>query len=655
MGNICWDFPLLGTANINGKNNAAITLFRGSGIMDGLVREICQNSLDAHDDSLGSDKPVKVRFKLVKLKKSDFKALLDFGSVLQGAKSYWENSRNKTDDILKFIADAQATLDLEEIPMLVMSDYNTTGLNGMKASEGENNYWDILVNTEGISKKQNENSAGSFGIGKNAPFAYSGLSMVFYNTLAKDGGRGFEGVCHLVTTQRLYTADNTYRPTQSTGKYLNLIDPFTGNPIVPDDHELLAEIPEFNRSTFGTDVAIMGFKISEYPEWEKYTAIAAIKNFVLAIHLGKLVVDIESSTAFYHIDKDNVDKLLNNDFKNEEQLRYTRQIYETVTTVEPQKKRIAEDGDLTIFLNYKESYVGAVSRFRSTGMLINTTMESLPHYNVVIIVNDVGVKDLSLTLRAAEPPQHTEWKAKNITDNRTLHNKAQRYIRNIQKTIQDSLDAIESVSITSQMDAGIGDYLPANDGKTTSEETDALKTDIKINQIFSEGRIFYKRQYESAESAQGTDTGIGGTPAGKNKHKKRVKKRIKVVNPDDPREPDVGVKPGVGKVRISSIRNIKHRIFYMAANKYRFIVDVDKPIERAFIEFSAGRDDEELDKLVVKNVKAEGTPLAVVNGDKIGPVSLHEGSNTIYVEFDNHEIMALVPSFTMEEVISNEK
>ena len=61
-------------------------------------------------------------------------------------------------------------------------------------------------------------------------------------------------------------------------------------------------------------------------------------------------------------------------------------------------------------------------------------------FSVVIVVNDVGEMDLSKTLREAEPPQHTEWKAKNITDNRDLHNRAARYIRNIGKEIQKALD-----------------------------------------------------------------------------------------------------------------------------------------------------------------------------------------------------------------------
>ena len=55
MGKICWDFPLLGTASVSGSNNAAITMFKGAGIMDGLAREVCQNSLDARDGDVPAE------------------------------------------------------------------------------------------------------------------------------------------------------------------------------------------------------------------------------------------------------------------------------------------------------------------------------------------------------------------------------------------------------------------------------------------------------------------------------------------------------------------------------------------------------------------------------------------------------------------------
>lgn len=651
MGKICWDFPLLGTGNESGNNIAAITMFKGSGVMDGLAREICQNSLDAKDNSLPSDKPVRVKFELFDIKKSEYPMFKSYEEAVDRSIEYWDNSPLCTPSIKDFLSNIKSALDSETIPMLVMSDYNTVGLNGVNASPNEQSFWKLLVNTEGISIKQNENSAGSFGIGKNAPYAYSSLNLVFYNTLAKDGGRAFEGVTRLVTTQREY--NGTMRPTQPIGKYLYLIDDYTGRPILPTDDCPLANMEAFNRSETGTDVAVVGFKKSDYSNWERLTAVAVIKNFVLAIMNGKLIVTIKSPNIKYEITAENLEQLLFKEFDSEAQLKYSRQTFETIKKGELIKAKIAEKDDLSIYVKYDEKYSASLSRFRSTGMLINTTTNDvLPHFSVVIIVNDVGEMRLSKTLRSAEPPQHTEWRAKNITDNLTLKNRAGRYIRKIGKEIQSVLDDFDRADITDKMDAGIGNYLPdASDSSGTTEGTDGLKTDVKIKEIKSyDGRVFYNSQYESAESASGVETQQSGVKTGKKKRKKRSKSKIPVVNPGGKSQ---GVSTGKGKVKIVSPKIVEHRTFYLAGNKYRCFINSPDDYEKVFIQYFAGRDDDKQDSLVVKNLKLEGSPRIEINSEKIGPISLKKGINTMYVEFSNNEIMAVVPVFTME--VSNEK
>lgn len=204
-----------------------------------------------------------------------------YEEAVESSIEYWNNSPLCTPSITEFLSNIKTALDSETIPMLVMSDYNTVGLNGVNASPHEQSFWNLLVNTEGISIKQNDNSAGSFGIGKNAPFAYSALNLVFYNTLAKDGGRAFEGVTRLVTTQREY--NGTMRPTQPIGKYLYLIDDYTGRPILPSDDCPIAQMGVFNRTEIGTDVAVVGFKKSDYTDWERLTAVAIIKTLFLRL------------------------------------------------------------------------------------------------------------------------------------------------------------------------------------------------------------------------------------------------------------------------------------------------------------------------------------------------------------------------------------
>jgi hypothetical protein len=642
----------LGTGNQSGNNIAAITMFKGTGIMDGLAREVCQNSLDAKDKELSAETPVKVKFELVEIRRDDFPMFEGYKEALESSIAYWQTSPLSTPKIMEFLYNVRTALDQETIPMLVMSDYNTVGLNGVNAKDDEKSFWDLLVNTEGISIKQDDNSAGSFGIGKNAPFAYSALNLVFYNTLAKDGGRAFEGVARLVTTQREY--NGSMRKTQPIGKYLYLEDEYTGRPILPSDDCSLAQIDAFNRTETGTDVAVVGFKKNDYDDWEDKTAVAIIKNFILSIINGKLEVTIKSPGALYEIRKDTIEDLLYKTFTNDPQLKYTKQIFETITKTTPRKVKISEKEDLSIYVRYDDGYSQSLSRFRSTGMLINTTTNDvLPHFSVVIVVNDVGELDLSKTLREAEPPQHTEWKAKNITDNRELHNKAARFIRNIAKEIQKALDEFEKADITDKMDGGVGSYLPdASDNSTSSEGTDGLKTDIKISEISSyDGRVFYNSQYESAEGGTGKIAPKSGLKTGKKKRKKKTNVKIPVVTPGS--GSDKGAKSGSGKVKIATVNIRDHRTYYLAGNKYRAYINSPADYDKVYIQYFAGREDDKQDELKIKNVKLEGQPRIDVHGDKIGPISLKEGKNIIYIEFESNEIMAVIPVFTME--VANEK
>ena len=654
MNKVCWDFPLLGTASLQGNNDGNIQMFKGTGIMDGLAREVCQNSLDARDSDVPSDLPVQVNFKLFYINKSDFSVFSELKSVIDESRSYWNSNTEVTDDIIGFLDNVDKYLEMDRIPVLMMSDYNTIGLNGIDPKPGEISYWNLLVNTEGISKKEDKNSAGSFGIGKRAPFAYSGLSTVFYNTLAKDGGKGFEGVSHLVTSQKDY--QDTKLPTQSSGKYLFLLNEYQGRPILPEDECELAKLPEFKRTKNGTDVAIFGFKLDEYDNWENAIGIAVLKNFILAIKDHKLEVNIESPEKRIHISDKCLEDLLYKQYKSEIQLKTTRQIFETVTKTEPRYANIAETNDLSIYVKYDDAYSATFSRFRSTGMLINTTSESLPHYSVVVIANDVGETILSSTLRKSEPPQHTEWKAKNITDNRALHNLAAKFIRNIFKEVQKVLDEFERVEISEKMDAGIGNYLPNSAEGASTEGTDGLRTDIRITEIkTNQGKKLYSNQYESAATAVGDETQRTGVKAGKKKKRKKGKEKIVVVEPSqDPNSNKSGVAPGEGLVKIASLEGIENRIFHLSQNAYRMFIDSPSEYSNVFIQFYAGRDDNDQDSIDIEWVKEENKPRYEVHHSKVGPIELKKGPNTIHVGFENRELMALVPIFT-REIKANEK
>ena len=259
---------------------------------------------------------------------------------------------------------------------------------------------------------------------------------------------------------------------------------------------------------------------------------------------------------------------------------------------------------------------------------------------------------LSQVLRKAEPPQHTEWKAKNITDDRDLHNKAASYIRNINKKIQECFDKFEKTDVTNRMDAGIGNFLPDTSIEGANEGNDGLKTDIKIREIVSyDGRIFYNSKYDTAETANGQNTTNKGVKTGKKKRKKKNGHPIQVVKPEGDNKK--GVSTGHSNVRIIALDITEHRTFHINSNKYRLYINSPEVYDKVFIQYYAARDDEGQDALIVKNIKIGSDAMQPINKEKIGPISINQGTNILDVEFEDSEIMAVIPVFTRE--VSYEK
>lgn len=666
MGKICLDFPLLGTGNEVGTNNAAYALFKSNEVMNSLAREVTQNSLDAKNKELGDNVPVRLKFELVKINKKDFPLFAEYERAIDQSHKYWQKSGLCTDDIMTMLNEIKAYLIKDEIPMLVMSDYNTNGLEGVNAKEGEVSYWHLLADSEGISIKPDENSLGSYGIGKNAPFAYSKLNMVLYNTFAKDGGRAFQGVTHLVTSQREFKSKMAR--TMPTGKYLYLEDEITGRPILPKDNCSLANIDVFKRSAneFGTDVAIVGFDVESYANWEQELAVALIKNFTLAIMNGKLEVEVKNGKNSTVISKETLNDILFKEYNNENHLDLTRTIVETVQSPDKvAQERICEDGDLTICVKYKDGYDRIRAHFRSTGMLINITEESFLGYSIVIIVNDVKTSKLSKTLAKAEPPQHNIWAGRYVHNNEKLRNTVNRYLRSIKSKVKDLLDSIRVQSVNSIIDAGTGEYLAGvESGAVNGSVNDDLKVNLKITEIVTNsGKTIFNPENtwgeetpaSKAKGKKTKDSGESKRDKGKGKRdedKPKRKRKDTEVTPDENGVP--GITRGDGYNRIIDMHIADCRIHYLGADRYKLYVNSPQDYENVYIECFAGRDSSNShDAVKIKTVKTKLGSLLTVNGVQAGPVSLKNGDNDIFIEFENHEYMSILPQF--KRVISVRK
>lgn len=644
MGEVRWDFPICGTASTSGSNDAGITTFQDDKL-DNLIREVCQNSLDARNRAVPADEPVRVKFRLFEIERDRFEVFRGLERTLAGAHEFWHDNTSLTPDTSNLLDMLSRYLGMKKIPVLLISDYNTTGLTGVKPARGKISHWDQLVNTEGVSIKQDANSAGSFGIGKNAPFVYSGLRTVFYSTLAIDGGRAFEGVARWVSTLREY--HDKKKKTFPVGKYLYLEDELTGSPIFPEHECDIANIDEFRRLEPGTDIAIAGFKTNEYKEWEKQAVVAVLSNFILSIFTGRLEVEIQTPFRRYLVSKNELEKLLDETPRDDKKLILARQIYMTLTNSKPRFFSIAEKNDLSIYVRYDENFtLRCCARFRA-GMLINAKGTTPRHYTAVIIANDVGKMMLTTTLKATESPRHNEWERKNVRD-KQLRKRATEYLKAIGKALVKVLDEYDNADITDCMDAGVGNYLPDVSVETPGRGTDALRKDVKVTEILRDGKVI-SSQYDSAALKEGLETQNSILKTGTQKTRKKLKGKTAVVNPDE--AVITGFAPGAGQTKLPSAIFSEYRVYRIEGNRYHMYINSPKKYDKVNIWFCAAGEDDKQTVLRIKNVSAEGMPLKNFYREKSVPIQIREGDNNLSIEFENSEMLAVVPHFVNGEVI----
>ena len=178
---------------------------------------------------------------------------------------FWGQEKNIVESAVNFFERGLDVLNSDEISVLRVSDFNTTGL--LKSKEQFKSPWFNLVTASGVSQKSNS-AGGSFGIGKSAPFACTDLRTVFYSTLDAEKIEASQGVCRIATFE-----DEEGNETAGKG-YYGLKDDSFPNKNAPIYKQMFLD-PEFKRNQSGTDIYIMGFK--EIEDWE-YEIIKAILN-----------------------------------------------------------------------------------------------------------------------------------------------------------------------------------------------------------------------------------------------------------------------------------------------------------------------------------------------------------------------------------------
>lgn len=430
---IRWNFPPNNYGQVTGLNDAGIETFRGSPL-DSLAREINQNSCDAK--GANNNSPVEVHFNLIRVPAEQFPEKKSFINILNSCKEYWKDNI-KTKD---FFENALSIMDLETIPFLKISDYNTTGLTG--ANEELRGGWHNLIKSVGSSDKESQ-SGGSFGIGKHAPFVCSDLRTVFYGTKEADtGSEAFQGVAKLVTH-----LNEKNEPTQGTG-YFGISEKNRPVTTTTEINDL------FKRSDIGTDIFIAGFNGNI--GWEEKIIKSILENFFISILNERLIVKVGET----HINANSLAGLLEKYTKNDpECLSY--QYYEAYTL--SNRYHFSENnflgmGEIDLFVLPGKDLPKRVAMVRGTGMKIydKGNFRTPFKFAGVLIAKGEGINDF---LREIEPPTHSAWEP----DRYEKPEEAKDIIRKLYGWINEKVRSIIVSDEEDELDVeGLSQYLADN-------------------------------------------------------------------------------------------------------------------------------------------------------------------------------------------------
>ena len=273
---IGWNHPVDEGDQWEGFNDAGIYHFAGSPIQH-LAREVHQNSLDAGEKDL-----VEVHIKQHHVKTCEIPGFEEYKQVMQ---SCYKESVNEGGRAELFFKAAVGLLEKDKIPVLEISDYNTTGMKG-PAENGTPFY--AFMKAKGQSKKP-DGSTGSFGIGKSAPYAVSKLRTIFVSTVYE----GDDGSLQQLTQGKslLMSHDRDGSRRQGVG-FWGIKDKC--KPVDGDNNLIPRWIQRAGRNgdaiQKGSTLTVLGF---EGPSnWQEILAVSVAENFFAAISDGKLRVVI---------------------------------------------------------------------------------------------------------------------------------------------------------------------------------------------------------------------------------------------------------------------------------------------------------------------------------------------------------------------------
>ena len=606
-------FSDLGASDKVGVNDVGIGVFKKKPYI-GLTKEILQNSTDAPNRQLPEGTPVRVRFELVYIDRDDIPDVDRLNSAIHKCYEYYPSGDDGAK--LKRIQDAADKYLSKpgKVPVLKISDYNTTGLCGVLEEKGSN--WSGLVRERSATNKSSS-SSGAFGVGKFAPFTFSSLRTVFYSTKTVDGETAFQGKALLTT----FKEDDVLK--HNIGLFADSTSSNFDAVLSVDDIA-----PAFRRDDIGTDIFVLGFE--KEADWMEQSAISVIEYFFYSIYKGNLTVEVAEGEKVIRINQENLGEMIDvfhayceEHMKNDVTFQFIAPLYWKLLTG-PHKVIKAPFnynghamGEYELYLLTGDDVADKkVLEMRQAGMKIreDTAFRIQMNFTGIFIATGVGAasddpKDnISSFLRKCENQAHDDWAADEYPEEKE---KAKAIINKIHSIILEAVKSEMPDFGKDSVDAfGLSEYLP-------NEESD---DDKKEEKAFADFRplSFEIQSVKTGRHRRQAD--ISMKKNGGSKHNKKEKEKDKDKDKEKKHRDN---KHGHGTQKVSEVYISKvHTPYSIASDEYQVSFIPSETVTALMVGVKIASDDDNMARAEIQKATLEGKTLSIKNGlIDVGPVS----------------------------------
>ena len=418
MSEFIWQFPRNDSNETEGPNDGGISHFT-SNRLGNVIRESIQNSLDARADQ---DKPVRVEIGLTALSRESFAADSLERSLLAAASSphnddaHSRQFKNGRNSLVRKLGGGGGVATLR------ITDSNTTGANDNLSLDGIPSKWESLTKSTGLSVKDKPDAAGSFGLGKHAPFALTDLRTVLYSTAWETNGQlshRFQGKTILVSH-----VDAQGIKRRKTGYLGDIYEALSDNDVPPD----------FRLDKPGLCLYLPGYE----PEdgWVQTSVKTIISNFFHAIVHGGLEAEVDGQVVdSFTISKHQVSQR-------------TAEFIRVSQTDPVAETEIPDIGRITLRLSVSNSPGRRqMALVRDAGMMISDNPRDMklpglgripPHWKGFTAIIECLSEGKPSVLRESESPSHSSISIDQISD-RTRRNRANNALRDLGNWCRDQI------------------------------------------------------------------------------------------------------------------------------------------------------------------------------------------------------------------------